>query len=154
MIAMSFLTFERTKIWGSEYAMWTEVLRYYPSSVAHDSLGLYYINHGQYELAVSHFDQALTIYPQDTVRSLNNRGLAYIHQEKYQKAIEDLNRALELNSEYTLAYFNRDVAYDKLGQYEPAVANYTSALQLNPDYMKVYYNRGLIFCIWDRSISR
>ena len=37
----------------------------------------------------------------------NNRGVAYLSQKRLEKALEDFNKALALNSTYVDAYKNR-----------------------------------------------
>ena len=38
--------------------------------------------------------------------------------EEYQKAVLDFNRAISINPEYVLAYYNRGKSYDYLEKYE------------------------------------
>ena len=57
--------------------------------------------------------------------------------------IEYYTKAIELNPEYTYAYYNRGIAYNDLGQYQKAIDDYTKAIELNPEYADAYGNRGL-----------
>lgn len=74
-----------------------------------------------------------------------NRGTAYLKKGQYPKAIEEYNKALEINSSYAVAYYNRSVAYTSIGKYEKAVTDCNKALQLNPRHAKSYHNRGVSY---------
>ena len=52
------------------------------------------------------------------------------------KAIEDYNKAIELNSEYALAYNNRGLCYKKLGETEKAKKDFQKAAELDLQYKK------------------
>jgi len=60
----------------------------------------------------------------------------------YKGALQDYNKAIELNPNYALAYYNRGVAKDKLKDYRRALQDYNKAIELNPNYALAYYNRG------------
>src|SRR5688572_18121409 len=59
---------------------------------------------------VMNFTKAIEIYP-DFVEALNNRGLAFYFQRKYEFAEKDFNRSIELAPEFTNAFYNRAVLY-------------------------------------------
>ena len=71
-----------------------------------------------------------------------NRGSDYQIAGAYDRAIEDLNKAIALKPKYVQAYFNRGSAYRGKGVYDRAVADYSKAIDLNPDYALAYFNRG------------
>ena len=73
-----------------------------------------------------------------------DRGLAYGKAGKHNQAIEDFNRAIELNPQAAAAYNNRGLAYYNLGNYEQAIKDCDMALQINPEEAEAYYNRGLV----------
>ena len=60
----------------------------------------------------------------------------------YEGAVQDCNKAIELDPDYASAYYNRGIAKYGLGDYEGAVQDYSKAIELNPDYANAYYNRA------------
>jgi tetratricopeptide (TPR) repeat protein len=75
----------------------------------------------------------------------NNRGVAYRHQQEYQRAIADCNEAIQLDPRYAPAYSNRCVAYNHLKEYQRAIGDYNKAIQLDPQYAPTYGNRGVAY---------
>lgn len=81
-------------------------------------------------------------------KAFNGRGDAYNIAQQYEKAIPDLDRAIQLKNDYFEAYYNRGLAYYYLGKYTEAIQDYTSALQYNPALAVAYFNRaGTYFTI-------
>ena len=75
----------------------------------------------------------------------NNRGNTYNGKGAYDQAIEDFDKAIELNPKLTEAYYNRGNAYYGKKDYDKAIADYNKAIELNPNYAEAYYNRGVMY---------
>jgi len=75
----------------------------------------------------------------------NNRGNVYLDQEEYQKALDDYNNVLAIDSTYYNAYLNRGIVYRRTGQPDKALADYNTTIRLNPKIFKAYLNRGNIY---------
>jgi tetratricopeptide (TPR) repeat protein len=70
------------------------------------------------------------------------RGMAAAKQGKVRIALNDFNRALELNPKESRAYYSRGLARGKLEQYDRAVADFTEAIRLAPRDALARYYRG------------
>jgi tetratricopeptide (TPR) repeat protein len=79
------------------------------------------------------------------------RGTILIHKDKYEDAIDDLNRALDLtqgsNNKFleNKIYVNRGAAYQKLFKYDAALNDYSKAIQLNDNNPNVFLYRGYLY---------
>jgi hypothetical protein len=81
--------------------------------------------------------------PSDVI--LCNRGVAYGKVGNHAQAIEDFDRAIEINPKDANAYQNLGVTYAKLGNHRQAIEDFDRAIEINPEYAEAYYNRGFIY---------
>ncbi len=64
-----------------------------------------------------------------------NRGLAFHHQENYERALADLQRACALEPQDADSHFAMGRTLAKQRKYGPAVSAIRQALELNPSYV-------------------
>ena len=57
-------------------------------------------------------------------------------------AIQELSKAIQINSRYTSAYFTRAFVYEQLQEFRQCVSDYDRVITLNPQYALTYNNRG------------
>ncbi|MEA1874443.1 MAG: tetratricopeptide repeat protein [Bacteroidota bacterium] len=69
-----------------------------------------------------------------------NLSLEYYHHEMYEACIEACYKALEIKSDYALAYNNICSAYNRLGEYEKAIEACEKALSINPEFQRAKNN--------------
>ena len=60
---------------------------------------------------------------------------------KYDEAIANFNKALEINPDYESCYHNRAFCYDQLKDFDKAIEDYTKVIEMKPHFLS-YYNRG------------
>lgn len=75
----------------------------------------------------------------------NSRGMSIARQGNNKQAIEQYNRALELNPNDPATYINRGVAYHKLGDTDAALKDYNEAIQRDPESALAYSNRSNVY---------
>jgi tetratricopeptide (TPR) repeat protein len=63
----------------------------------------------------------------------HKNGLALAIDGKYEEAIIELNKAIELDPEYAAAYYDRGIAYDKGGEVAKARVDYEKCIDLSKD---------------------
>ena len=78
-------------------------------------------------------------------RIFYNRGLAYMREKKYEDAIGDFSRTVQLSPKVAQAYYNRALSYYALEKYPEAMADLDHAISLNAKDASAHYVRGLIF---------
>jgi tetratricopeptide (TPR) repeat protein len=69
-------------------------------------------------------------------------GISRIANGDLDNAIEDFNRAIELNPDLAKAFSSRGLAYRRKGWYDHAIADYNKSLVLNPHDAETYNKRG------------
>ena len=74
-----------------------------------------------------------------------NSGNLYLRLEENRQAINDYDKAIELNPQYASAYNNRGIAYARLGDSRQAIKEFDKSIELDPKVPEVYYNRAIIF---------
>ncbi len=85
-----------------------------------------------------------------TAVDYNNRGVTYKNLKRYEAALADYGRAIELDSSYATAYSNRGLTYADLQRYEAALADYGRAIELDLSYASAYSNRGSTYAALQR----
>ena len=73
-----------------------------------------------------------------------DEGIFNINSGKFQEAIENINKSLELKKDWEIPYFYRAVANQALENFDEAMLDYTKAIQLNEKMTDAYYNRAKI----------
>jgi Flp pilus assembly protein TadD len=72
--------------------------------------------------------------PDETWFVYGMRASGYVAAERWDEAIADLNKAIELNPDDAVAYESRGWAYEEKGDVHRAIENYREAARLNPNY--------------------
>jgi lipoprotein NlpI len=79
----------------------------------------------------------------DAALPYNNRAALFIERKEYEKAITDLNRAIQIRPKYVTPHYNRGVMLSKMGRYNEAIRDFDFVLQNDPkDVVSVYIERG------------
>ena len=74
-----------------------------------------------------------------------NRGVTYNELGESRKAIQEYDKAIQLDPKDARAYNNRGAAYRKLGEHQRAIHDYDKAIQLDPNDGYAYYTRGFTY---------
>ncbi|MDY6899544.1 MAG: tetratricopeptide repeat protein [Cyanobacteriota bacterium] len=72
-----------------------------------------------------------------------DKGLEKVKQKDYTGAIEEFNKALQVNPEFIVAYYQRGLAYYDLGHATQAVFDFDEVLKRDSYNVEAYYSRGL-----------
>jgi tetratricopeptide (TPR) repeat protein len=113
---------------------------------AYSAQGLVYLEKGQYDLAITEFDKALTIAP-SSPELYNNRGIVYSKARQYDLAISDFTKAVELAPDAIQAYYNRGITYIAKDQFNMAFLDLSKVLEIDPLYKAAYDTRGTMHAV-------
>ena len=72
-------------------------------------------------------------------------GIAHSNKKRWDEAIDEYNKGIEINPKYPEAYNTRGAAYDDKGEYDKAISDYTKAIEINPSFADAYQNRGIAY---------
>ena len=95
----------------------------------------------QMELAIDSYSQAIKIKP--NAEAYSNTGNAKNNLGRYKDAIEDFDKAIEINPNYIIAHINRGTANFNLKQYKDAIKDFDKAIEINPNYAIAYNYKGI-----------
>jgi len=94
-------------------------------------------------------DEAVKANPDDA-RAWRDRGIALSQLERYQEAVESLNKAIELKPDFADAWLDRGSALFFLERYKEALKNCDRAVQLKPDLATAWLERGHVLDSLDK----
>ncbi|GHV65443.1 hypothetical protein FACS1894199_06130 [Bacteroidia bacterium] len=75
----------------------------------------------------------------------NDRGMEYMKQGLYDRAIEELNAAIILRNGWTPPYYNRAICLANVHRYLEALNDFNFVEQNDPYNVRVYLYRGVVY---------
>lgn len=90
---------------------------------------------GKYQQAMEYYTKAIDAEPmaQQTAICFGNRSFAACKLEQYGQALEDADKAIELNPQYIKAYYRRAAAYMGLNKYKSALDSFKRVATLQEE---------------------
>jgi protein O-mannosyl-transferase len=90
------------------------------------------------------FNHALRV-TKDNYIAHHGLGLALIAEGKTKEAINQYNKTIIIEPEFSSAYNNRGIVYGGLGQYQLAMDDFNKAIRLKENYAEAYYNKAITY---------
>ncbi len=79
-----------------------------------------------------------------TAWDYNKQGYAYYYNgEQYEEAIECFGKAIQIQPDNAMFYYNRGASYSACKKYKKALLDYNEAIRLDSQHVETYYNRGI-----------
>lgn len=113
-----------------------------------DGLGQCYHALKEYDMALSHYDQAIEMDEENT-EFLMHRALCYYDLNQYDRSIDDLQRGLGIVEDDPQLFYRLGLSFYAAQNYKQAVRNLKYALENKPfiSYQAdIYYHIGLAYC--------
>ena len=143
LLVLGALTWQQAAIYKNPETLWSATLAGNPNCfIAHNNLGLVFLQRGQIDGAVGHFEQAVLLQPDDE-SSQKNLGSAFLQKGQVDDAIAQFQKALELKPNDVGAHSDLGLAFFRKGQIDSAIAEYQKALKIQPDDTAVHHNFGI-----------
>ena len=76
----------------------------------------------------------------------HSKGTEQMLAQKYKEAIVFFRRAIDLNPDFSEAYYNLGISYEKLEKHEDSVEALKKSIQLTPDNANAHYALGYAYC--------
>ena len=98
---------------------------------------------GQYEEALSWYEKALEISPNDVV-ALYNKGGILASIGKHVEAITCYDKVIDINPTEVGAIYNKALALVNVGKYEDAIFFFDKVLQINPTHIYTMQSKRIV----------
>jgi tetratricopeptide (TPR) repeat protein len=121
-----------------------EAIRLHPNVAAYNLRGSAYYDKGEYDIAISDFNDALRMGPPSGI-IFHNRGNAWRSKGEYAKAIADYDQSIKLGPPSAFSWQNRGISKRALGDLDGALADINEAIRLDPTLPQPLTSRAVIW---------
>jgi tetratricopeptide (TPR) repeat protein len=97
-----------------------------------------------YELALEVLDRGL-LRRRDSYVLRMNRAVCLGNLKRYDEAIEDVKRAIELNGSHYFAWYLKGAVLSRQGDAAEAARAMEASLRLNPNFASTWFNAGALY---------
>ena len=145
MGVLSFLTYNRGKIWQNSITLWTDVINKYSDS---PRIGVAYNNRGNALKAEGRVDEAIRDYnmnikiKQANRETYENLANAYRQAGRMEEAMAIYEKNLSEDGNFVMSMNNMGNAMFEQGKFKEALGYYNEVLSLDSSYTRAFSNRG------------
>lgn len=135
-------SFSHSRVFKNRETLFTDVVHKNPNAwMAHNNLGLVYLQKGEVSRAVDHYQETLKIKPGDCV-ALTNMGTIFRNQGAWEKAKSAYESCLMSDPEYSSAYNSLGILAIQAGDERQAQDLFEKAIALDPMAHSAHLNLG------------
>ena len=143
VMMFAFLSFERSRAFANEGALWSDTLARNPGAwAAHNSYGMWLAQQGRRDDARLHFEEASRLRPSYSY-PIYNLALTYVEEGDFPRAKEYLHRALEIAPEYPDALASLGGLLIAEGDVEQGMQRLEQSLHLEERNAGAHCNLGI-----------
>ncbi len=141
----SLLTYQRNKVWRSEYTLWDDVIHKAPRLArAYLNRGAASHMRGDIDPAFQDYNKAIELGMDDPI-VFNNRGMIFQSRGDIRAALADYDEGIRLNPLYAGIWNSRGVADRAIGDLDAAIRDFSMAVKINRYYTTAIFNRGTTY---------
>jgi len=153
--AYGYATFQRSLVWRSSLALWTEATERSPSAaLPWYSLGLEYWHEGDHDRALELYKRSLELENDLEGRSLahNSIGMMLFEKELFDEAEEQFRASIELRPRYETPYYGLGIVHlrradrsrneARTDMLRAALGFFEQAVERNSFYVRALYSRA------------
>jgi len=156
ILAHSFLTYNRNKVWKDDLSLWTDASLKSPNKARPINNRGYALSQlGQFKKAIPDFNKAIKL-KNNYADPYFNKGFAYANLGEINEAIKNFDKAIEIQPKYVEAFYNRGTAFAHLGMIDKSIEDFSKAIELFPEYSNALFNRGISYYNteeWEKAIA-
>jgi len=131
-------------IFETQFSFYYRVLAVDPDNIlAHSNIANSYFNIKKYDSAIYHTSEAIKVYPHFTL-ALENRSKIYTQLNFPQKALDDLDTLVNIDTANFLYFSMKGNAENTLGKYQDALSDFNRSLTFQPNNSDVFTNKGTV----------
>lgn len=148
LIIFSFLVWFRNYEWKDSFTLWQSALKRAPNSaIASNSLGVDYLNRGEFIKAEEYFKKALSLSNTLTIQITARLNLANVltQQKRFDEAKKVLDEALNLAPNYFTVYESLGSVYMNMGDEEKAEEIWKKGLTLCSYAASIHQKLGMFY---------
>lgn len=82
-----------------------------------------------------------------TLKETIDKGIVFAKAGKYDEAISEFNKTIELNPNTAEAYYNRGYTYGLKGNPDQSISDLTKAIGINPNFVEAYKMRASAYLL-------
>jgi tetratricopeptide (TPR) repeat protein len=112
-------------------------------------LGSSYASLKEYKKAIERYNLAIHKLP-SYARFYTSRAISFFNENNQHSALNDFNKAIELDGEKSYYYEARGIYYSLIMKYAEANLDFNKAIQLDPNNYYAHKGRGIINATWNR----
>ena len=141
------LTFERNKVWKSEYSLWADGIMKSPNKPRPlNGYGKVLADTGNASGALKYYNKAIEMNPR-FYAAYYNRGNAKINLDDYKGAVADYEEALRIKPDLPDGHYNLGNALAHQGKMVEAVTHLKEAVRLKPRSAEYHNNLGYVLAL-------
>jgi protein O-mannosyl-transferase len=145
-VALTLVTVDRNKVYGSELMLWSDTVERVPYNArAHYLLA----DGGRADEAKHEYETVIRLEPGDA-DARNKLGRLLLSEGQSGAAIAEFTEALRINPEYGDAHNNLAVALVQEGRFQDALTHFAEGIRLQPAVFEAYFNFGNALVQMDR----